>query len=354
MLSRQEIEEMIGARDGEQEVLFESARRARARGIGDEVILRGVIEVTNICRVDCEYCPMRRSNTSANQHFVLSSEEIVSRSRLIRDAGINIILLQGGETPAALRAVEQAMPEICKLFDGRVEILLNLGCFDRETYARLRSVGGVSYIVKHETSDPELHRLMRFEELDLRLEALRDLKAEGFRVGSGLILGLPGQSLSSVIDDLELVSKLDLDMFSVSPFVPAPDTPLAHLEPGDINTALNIVACLRILHPHLLIPSVSAFEKVARDGQAGGLAAGANVLTINFSDSAIQEQYLIYGKDRFVVSLDHVKQIAGEAGLGTRGSIFLEPEGCETNDKPLCSLNSLESVASAGPVDQGH
>ncbi|MDG4788024.1 radical SAM protein [Micromonospora sp. WMMD1102] len=323
MLSSTEIREAIQASAGRQQELFEEARRVRDEHFGKTVILRGVVEITNVCRVDCDYCPMRRGNARYNDRYVMTSEDILSRAREIHAAGIDVILLQGGETPRTLAAVTKAIPAIRELYDNRVEILLNLGNLARAEYARLRRAGATSYILKHETSDPRLHLQIRKETLDSRLRCMRDLLDLGFKVGTGLISDLPGQSLDSIVQDIELAGQLGVHMCSVSPFVPAPDTPLADAPAGSLDLALNVIACLRICYPHLLVPSVSALEKADAGGQSRGLAAGANVLTVNFTGDADRGRYLIYGRQRYIVRLQHVRDIVAGAGLRTRGSVFL-------------------------------
>lgn len=324
MTDRTSIRQMLQVRGSAQEELFRTARIARDQAWGSVALLRGVVELTNVCRVNCDYCPMRRDNVAENDRYFISADDVVSRAQAIRDAGINIVLLQGGETPALLPLLEEAIPRIVELFDGRVEVLLNVGNLRAEQYARLRDAGATSYIIKHETSDPELHRLIRHESLADRLECFRTLKSLGFRVGTGLISNLPGQGLDSIVDDILLAGELEADMCSVSPFIPAPNTPLADAATGDPDLALNVIAVLRILYPHLLIPSVSALEKAGDGGQARGLMAGANVMTVNFSKPSDQQRYLIYGKDRYIVKLDHVRAIARSAGLHFRGSSFID------------------------------
>lgn len=323
MLTRTEVRRLLHASGAEQEDLFAEARRALDAHLGPDVLLRGVVEVTNVCRVNCEYCPMRRDNTRDNDRYFLSGDEIVQCAEHIRDAGIDIVLLQGGETPRMLTAVEDAIPRIRALYGGRVEILLNLGNMTRAQYERLRAAGATSYIIKHETSDPRLHEAMRHESLDERLRCVQDLLDLGYRVGIGLISGLPGQTLDSIVDDIELAGELGVHMCSVSPFVPAPNTPLRLAPQGSVDLALNVLACLRIRHPELLIPSVSALEKTSAGGQSRGLAAGANVMTVNFSRTSDRQKYLIYGKDRFVVRMRHVEELVRSADRRTRGSVFL-------------------------------
>ncbi|MFJ4858679.1 radical SAM protein [Streptomyces sp. NPDC088730] len=324
MLTRSDIRAYLTATGPAQEELFAEARRLREEHFGPTVILRGVIEITNVCRVNCDYCPMRRDNTPENDHYFMSSDDIVARARAIRDAGIDIVLLQGGETPRNVATLEDAIPRIRELFDGRVEILLNLGNLRRGQYQRLRDLGATSYILKHETSDPELHRAIRHEPLETRLRCFRDLVDLGYRVGTGLISSLPGQTLDSIVDDIELAETLGAHMCSVAPFVPAPDTPL-QLEPAGSNElALNTIAVLRLHRPQMLIPSVSALEKTSAGGQSRGLQAGANVMTVNFTGADDRQRYLIYGKNRYVVRKQHVEELTRASGLRLRGSVFLD------------------------------
>lgn len=309
----------LQARGDEQQMLFAAARQARRTHAGDAITLRGVIEVTNVCRVNCDYCPMRRDNTKENARFQLTEDVIVERAQAIIEAGIRVVLLQGGETPTVLPAVEGAVRRLVARHGGKLEIILNLGNFSKDQYARLRDAGARSYILKHETSDRALFETLRQESLADRLACLGVLKSLGFKIGTGLISSLPGQSLDSIADDIRLAGEIGVDMCSVSPFVPAPYTPMEHRPGGDVDLALNAIACLRLLYPTILIPSVSALERNSPGGQQRGLDAGANVLTINFTDLEHQQKYLIYGKDRFVVTADHVRSIVANAGLTIRG-----------------------------------
>jgi biotin synthase len=326
MLARSEIRKALHARGSEQEELFAEARRLRAEHFGNAVILRGVIEVTNVCRVNCHYCPMRRDNTRHNDRYFMSSDQIIDRARAIHEAGIDVILLQGGESIRNISALEAAIPAIREIFDDRVEILLNLGNMKREQYQHLKDLGATSYILKHETSDPRLHEQLREESFSERLRCLEDLLELGYKVGTGIISDLPGQSLESIIDDIELAKSLGVHMCSVSPFIPAPETPLQLMPPGSVDLGLNILASLRISSPDLLIPSVSAFEKGRAGGQSRGLSAGANVMTVNFTGDVDSQRYLIYGKNRFVVTLRHVREILQENALEVRGSVFIDTD----------------------------
>lgn len=315
MNSQSALIDALQARGAEQQRLFAAARAARRLATGDLMTLRGVIEVTNVCRVNCDYCPMRRENTKQNERFQLSTREIVEIADEIVGAGIRVILIQGGETPSILAPVEDAVREILARHGDGLEIILNLGNFSRSQYARLRDAGAGSYILKHETSDPRLFSTLRHESFEDRMQCMRDLKELGFKLGTGLISSLPGQTIESIAEDILLAGEIDVHMCSVSPFVPAPNTPMSDVPIGDNELALNAIACMRILYPRILIPSVSALERNSEGGQRRGLDAGANVLTVNFTKREQQNKYLIYGKNRFVVTADHARATIRAAGL---------------------------------------
>jgi biotin synthase len=322
MLEERDIIQMLQLRGRDQEQLFAGARERRDRVFGDEVVVRGVTEITNLCRVNCHFCPMRRQNTRSNNGFRLTTDDLVEAARTVRDSGINVVFFQGGEIPQTTRMVGEALPRISELFDDDVEILLNLGNKSRDEFAYLREQGATSYILKHETSDPWLNEHMREETLESRLRCLRDLLDLGYRVGTGAIVGLPTQSVASIARDILLARELGVHMCSFSPFIPAPDTPLANHPPGDVELTLNAIAVTRLMQPEWLIPSVSALTKSQTGGQHRGFAAGANVMTVNFTPDVHRDRYLIYGKDRFVVRRDYASNLLRESGLRPRGSIF--------------------------------
>lgn len=315
MLSSSEIVELLAARDTDQEQLFETARARRSEIHGNQVYVRGVAEVTNVCTVNCEYCPMRKHNTADNDVYWLSSDALVDVAEAVRASGINVVFFQAGEAGRTTRVVGEALPRIREMFDNDVEILLNLGNKSRDEYAYLRDQGATSYILKHETADPDLHQRMRHESLDSRLRCMTDLLELGYRVGTGGIVGLPGQTLSDIAEDILLARRVGAHMCSFAPFVPAPNTPLATHPPGDVDVTLNAIAVSRIVAPEWLIPSVSALEKTASGGQGRGYSAGANVLTVNFTPDKNLEQYLIYGKKRFVVRRDYADRLLATTGL---------------------------------------
>jgi biotin synthase len=310
---RSEIIELLQLRGSAQQELFQRARTARRSHFADGATVRGVIEVASACVQNCSYCPMRLDNRMPR--YIYRADRIVDLSRHIHAAGIRTVSLQAGDIPRTTQTVGEAIPEIRRIFAGEVDILLVLGDKSRDEYAYLREQGATSYILKHETSDPRLHQEHRFYAVEDRLACLENLMSLGYRVGTGTIVGLPGQTLEILADDILLARSLGVHMCSASPFVPAPGTPLADAEPGDVDLTLNALAVMRLVMPGALIPSVSALQKQVPGAQALGFAAGANVITVNFTPDGDQANYPIYGADRFIVGRDYASQLLLEAGL---------------------------------------
>ena len=313
-LEIEKIISLLGASGDQQQEMFSQARDLRRQQFGDQAVVRGVIEITDSCRANCDYCPMRCANQS-DSGFTLSAQQIIATAAAIRDAGITVVFLQGGETPETTDLVAKVLPEIRKLFDGDLQLLLCLGEKSRDELACLKASGADGYILKHETSDPELFRSLRHRDLQDRLDCLKNLLALGYQVGTGNIVGLPGQSRESIANDILLSAQLGTHMTSCAPFIPAPATPLADLQAGDLDLTLNTLALMRIIHPKALIPTVSALEKLRPGGQLAGLNAGANVITVNFTPAREKSVYRIYGAERFCVSLGHAAATLQQAGL---------------------------------------
>ncbi|WP_151737572.1 biotin synthase BioB [Paenibacillus tengchongensis] len=314
-MNKEEIIQLLGTAGAEQQLLFEQARNIRNEHFPQGVCIRGVVEVSNLCICNCDYCPMRRDNLKMNEVFALDESEILGAVEQIRTCGIHTVFLQGGETPAGTRMLGGAIRKIRSMFGDEVNIILNLGVKSANEYAYLYEQGATGYILKFETSDRINHERLRHESLDKRLEAIRHLLDIGYEVGTGMIIGLPGQTLDSIADDILLARSLNVQMCSVSPFLPAPHTPLGSCPHGSINLSLNAISIMRILSPDWLIPSVSALEKIRAGGQVAGLNAGANVITVNYTPKRESGKYHIYGENRFVVTLGHALQTIAGAGL---------------------------------------
>lgn len=311
-LTREDVKRLLTLQGDEQQELFQWAREVRRESGVDKVLLRGVIEISNYCQKTCDYCAMRATNKDLNR-YVLTAEEILNIAAAIKASGIHIAFLQGGQNPAYDKILEEVIPVIKN--EMKMEVLLCLGERPQQVYENFVRLGADSYILKFETSDPELYQQISHTPLARRLEYIRWIQAAGMQVGTGNIMGLPNQTMDHIVNDIFLGIQLKPDFISSSPFIPSVNTPMQNYTHGSADMTLNAIAIWRIALRTPRIPAVSALETVYKDGQTFGLNAGANVLTINFTPKESQELYKIYSERRFVVSLEHALRSIKKAGL---------------------------------------
>jgi len=303
---------LLTATGSEQQQLFSLARQARDRGAGDRVTLRGVIEISNICAKQCDYCAMRAGNKMLDR-YRMDAETILAIARSMSDTPIETIFLQAGQDVKCDPIIEEVVPLLRS--ETTLDILLCLGERVASRFVEYKNLGARSYILKFETSDPELHEQVIHAPLAPRLRCLEFIRDAGMKVGTGNIVGLPGQTMSTLIADIRLGINLQPDFVSSSPLIPNEHTPFEGAQFGNVDITLNTLALWRIALPYALIPSVSALERIRPGGQLQGLEAGANVMTINFTPKSYRDRYAIYASDRFIVELGHAQGVAEKAGL---------------------------------------
>lgn len=303
------------ARGESQEQLFRQARAVRREQDGDEVLLRGVIELSNHCEKCCKYCAMRTQNKTL-ERYRMPADVVLGVAEQIKKCGISTAFLQSGQDRQSDEILEEVIPRI-KLGLG-MNVLLCVGERPRQVYQRFAELGADAYILKYETSDPQFYRDIALTPPTRRLQCLEAIREAGLKVGTGNIVGLPHQTVESVAEDFLFALAIQPDFVSTAPFIPNEGTPFAQFAPGDIDMALNLMALWRIALPHSRIPSVSALEKLRPHGQLMGLNAGANVITINFTPQDFRAKYAIYSETRFVVSLAHAEETIRQAGLRVR------------------------------------
>jgi biotin synthase len=273
--------------------LFAAADRVRRERVGDEVHLRALVEFSNHCWRNCAYCGLRRDHRELSR-YRMSPDEIVETAQTAAELGYGTLVLQSGED---LYYTADVLGEIVRTIKGRHEVAITLSVGERSEaeYRRLKRAGADRFLLRIETSSPELYRELH-PDLDwqARRECLRALRRLGYQVGSGVMLGLPGQSLEMLGDDLLFLQSLDLDMIGVGPFLPHPATPLAGEEGGMLEVSLRFVACLRLLCPEALIPATTALGALHPEGRQRALQVGANVLMPNCTPTEYREQYQLY------------------------------------------------------------
>lgn len=280
------------------------ADRVRQASVGSIVHLRGLIEVSSHCRRLCTYCGMRAPNRNVKR-YRLTPEEILAAARNVVDAGLGTIVLQAGEDPGLTESdIARVIQGIHDM--GDVAVTLSLGERNVRELATWRRAGANRYLLRFETSNRKLYRRIHPALRDgqtSRLPILRTLRELGYEVGSGVMVGVPGQTFDDLADDLELFRELDLDMIGVGPYVPDPDTPLGRKTASagagpvanDVATVCRVVALARLLLPDSNIPATTALAVLDRKrGYEQALVAGANVVMPNFTPTARREGYRIY------------------------------------------------------------
>lgn len=289
----------------ERDLHERASETARAR-FGKKVFVRAVVEISNYCRQNCHYCGMRRANRNLDR-FRAHHDELADLIINHRPESVTDINIQAGEDPVAVRDV--ALPLIRALKrETDLGISVCLGSLTPAMYADLKEAGASIYILKFETASAQRYAEMEAPgTLEKRLENIRHLAAKGWFVSSGFIASLPGETDDDLLANFPLAAGLPLDGCSVSPFIPGEETPLAGSPVGDINLTLNCMAALRLMRPDWVIPSVSALNLAEPgSGYRRGLGTGANLVTINLTPSEIRDNYLLYKRDRFIMTEERI------------------------------------------------
>ena len=275
-----------------------AARRARELSLerfGKRVYFRGIVEFTNICRNDCLYCGLRRSNSHAVR-YRLEPEEILACCREGYALGYRTFVLQGGEDPYYTDQV------LCQLVSGitgefpEAAVTLSVGERSRGSYQRLFDAGARRYLLRHETAAPALYRRVHPPEMswENRMRCLRDLREIGYQTGCGMMVGLPGQTAEDLGRDMVFLGEFQPQMIGMGPFLPHHDTPLRDCPAGSVELTLFLLSLSRIMLPDVLLPATTALDGGWEDGRTRGILAGANVIMPNLSPVAVRKDYLLY------------------------------------------------------------
>lgn len=275
-----------------QEKLLREADKVRHDNVGDEVHLRGLIEFSNICRNNCLYCGIRRDNKLL-QRYRMSEDELIETARRGTELGFKTIVMQSGEDMYYDIGRMCRIIETIKKFD--VAVTISLGERKYEEYKDFRNAGADRYLMRIETTDKDLyHRLDPAMSWQHRYECLLMLKELGYELGSGSMVGLPGQSVESIADDLLFMQELKVDMAGIGPFIPHQQTPLKDTAGGTLDLALRTMALMRIMLPDINIPATTAMESLHPQGRIKALQSGANVVMPNITEGEYRKLYELY------------------------------------------------------------
>ncbi|MCD6539359.1 MAG: [FeFe] hydrogenase H-cluster radical SAM maturase HydE [Candidatus Omnitrophica bacterium] len=294
--------------------LFKKADKIRKLYCGDKVFIRGIVEFSNHCCRSCLYCGLRQENKKILR-YRMTSGEIIRLARQIIEQGVKTIVLQSGDDFGFSQKTLSDIILNIKRANPEVAITLCLGERPFDDYRAFRDAGADRYLLKHETANPRLYeRLHPGQSLKKRIETLEYLKKLGYQIGAGNIVGLPGQTLEDLAEDILFMKELDVDMAGIGPFIPQKATPLSNQPPGKLDLTLKVLALTRIITKNTHLPSTTALATSdPQNGQVLGLKAGCNVLMPDFTPESYRKNYTIYD-NKVRVSLDRARELIFKAG----------------------------------------
>ncbi|MDR0724092.1 MAG: [FeFe] hydrogenase H-cluster radical SAM maturase HydE [Endomicrobium sp.] len=293
-LDENEILYLLKSKDTKKNCSF--ADMVRKKYLGDEVHLRALIEFSNYCKQNCLYCGLRRDNLKLKRYRI-KEQDIISLAKQAKDYGYKTVVLQSGED--IYYTVEKMVYIISEIKKLDIAITLSIGEKTFNEYKAYKQAGADRYLLRIETTDEALYnRLNPQMSLKNRLQCLENLKELGFEVGSGIIVGLPNQTLKSIAKDIVYLKSIQVDMAGIGPFIYNPDTPI--LSFGKINQynnfdlSLKVMAILRLIMPDINIPATTAMETLNPNGRIIALQSGANVVMPNATEIIYRKKYQIY------------------------------------------------------------
>jgi biotin synthase len=290
------------------DALWRRADEVRRAHVGHEVHLRGLIEITNHCVRHCTYCGIAAC-AGPLQRYRMTRDEILACARQGRDFGFGTVVLQGGQDPGVTGAFVADVVRAIKDETGAA-VTLSLGERDDDELRAWREAGADRYLLRFETSDPSLygriHPTLPGAVSD-RFAQLRRMREMGYEIGTGVMVGIPGQTWDTLADDIWAFRGYDMDMIGIGPYLPSSRTPLAgalgqelaaapgEQVPNDELTTLKAIALTRLVCPDTNIPSTTALSILdPASGRANGLCRGANVIMPNLTPPEYRLLYEIY------------------------------------------------------------
>ncbi|MBE6623166.1 MAG: [FeFe] hydrogenase H-cluster radical SAM maturase HydE [Ruminococcaceae bacterium] len=295
-LSKDEFVSLIDGRCEETEELLKSeAVRLRKEIYGNSVYIRGLIEISNICKNDCLYCGIRKSNKNC-ERYRLAPDEIYECCDEGYELGMRTFVLQGGEDGfysdkiicETVKNIKNKYPDCA--------VTLSLGERSKESYKKLYDAGADRYLLRHETANKEHYEKLHPKEMSYenRIKCLYDLKDIGFQTGCGFMVGSPFQTTENIAEDLLFIKEFSPDMCGIGPFIPHCDTVFGDNPPGSVNLCLFLLSVIRILKPNVLLPATTALGTLHPQGREMGILSGANVVMPNLSPKSVRKKYALY------------------------------------------------------------
>lgn len=274
--------------------------RSKAQGIakskfGNKVYTRGIVEFSNICKNDCYYCGIRKSNKNF-ERYRLTKEQILDCCESGYAYDYRTFVLQSGEDPYY---TDEVMCDIVSTIREKYTdcaITLSIGERSRKSYQKLFDAGANRYLLRHETANKELYEKLHpsYQKFEVRMQCLRDLKDIGYQVGTGMMIGAPFQTHRNLAEDLVFLGEFKPHMVGTGPFIPHKDTDFRNEKAGTLEMVLLCLSLVRIMLPNVLLPATTALGSINPIGREKGVLAGANVIMPNLSPTEVRKNYLLY------------------------------------------------------------
>ncbi len=295
-LTVDEYEYLILSRtSGAEAYLKDKSNEARKGVYGNKVFIRGLIEISNICKNNCYYCGIRAGN-GACQRYRLSENDILDCCETGYRLGFRTFVLQGGEDSLfsdaflvpLIKAIKRRFPDCA--------VTLSLGERTKESYQALFSAGADRYLLRHEAVNEELYSKLHPENMSLknRLRCLKDLKEIGYQTGCGFMVGAPYQTARHIAEDLKFIEEFSPEMCGIGPFVPHSATVFKNESKGSASLTCYLLSVIRLIKPNILLPATTALGTVSGDGRERGILSGANIVMPNLSPPDVRKKYDLY------------------------------------------------------------
>lgn len=296
------------------EYLKQKAVEARQNVYGNKVFIRGLIEISNICKNDCYYCGIRKSNGLCDRYRI-SANEIDECCKEGYDLGFRTFVLQGGEDAHFSDDILCGIIRKIKTECSGCAVTLSLGERRKESYQRLFDAGADRYLLRHETATESHYQKLHPDNLSFanRMECLQNLKEIGYQVGCGFMVGSPFQTVDDIARDLKFIEDFSPDMCGIGPFIPHKDTPFADYPAGSAELTCFLLSVIRLIKPNILLPATTALGSINADGRENGIKSGANVIMPNLSPNTVRKKYMLYNNklsdgDESAQNLKNLKQ----------------------------------------------
>jgi len=303
--THEELVQLLSTTGPEKTAVFTRAAEIKKQFVGNKVYFRGLVELSNICSKNCLYCGIRAGNTKPERYMV-TEDEVLEAARFALDNGYGSMVLQSGERcdERFVNTVSELLKKIKDLSGGKLGITLSMGEQEEQTYREWFANGAHRYLIRIETSDKDLyykiHPNNKKHDFETRINALKTLRDIGYNVGSGVMIGLPFQTIDHLASDLLFLKQLDVDMVGMGPFIEHEDTPLYQYKDllwpkkERFDVSLKMVALLRIMMKDINIAATTAMQAIDKQGREKALKVGANIIMPNLTPVKYREDYLLY------------------------------------------------------------